>query len=278
MLCSDFAVIVGDLVADRAQEARMRDRALRHAAQCVRCAARLDAERQLSLGLRALAANDEYEQAPARLKLALRAAFDRHAEIAAAPIPVASLPQSRSWGIREWGARNWARWGLAAAALLVFAIVAAVLLRNTKTNPNDLSDRDRIDPTPAPAQAPPLAPKSQEQPAPRKIEQNHQNHFAGVNKTRVRETIARVKPRAPRRAITENDVAISNETVTEYIPLTFLADATAVEGGIVVRVELSRSALLALGLPVDMERGDSRVKADMIVGDDGVARAVRFVR
>src|SRR5262249_17451318 len=155
-----------------------------------------------------------YEQAPARLKLALRAAFDRHAEISAAPILVASPPQSRSRGIRKWGAWNWARWGLAAAALIVFAIVATVLLRNTRTKPNDLSGRTRVGPTRARTQAPPLARESGEQPSPRKIEPNHQNHFAQVNKTTVREHLARVGSRASRRAITENDVAISNETVT----------------------------------------------------------------
>jgi hypothetical protein len=41
---------------------------------------------------------------------------------------------------------------------------------------------------------------------------------------------------------------------------------------------LPPSALIAVGLPAPVERTDSRVKADVVVGDDGVARAVRFVR
>lgn len=50
------------------------------------------------------------------------------------------------------------------------------------------------------------------------------------------------------------------------------------ESGIVVRVELSPSALAAMGLPVNIEQTDSRIKADVVLGDDGVARAVRFVK
>jgi hypothetical protein len=45
-----------------------------------------------------------------------------------------------------------------------------------------------------------------------------------------------------------------------------------------VRVELPRSALVSFGLPMNVERADERIKADVLVGDDGVARAIRFVR
>jgi hypothetical protein len=46
----------------------------------------------------------------------------------------------------------------------------------------------------------------------------------------------------------------------------------------VVRVELPRSALQSFGLPVNAERAGERVKADVLLGHDGVARAIRFVR
>jgi hypothetical protein len=45
-----------------------------------------------------------------------------------------------------------------------------------------------------------------------------------------------------------------------------------------VRVEMPRSALMSFGLPMNMERGGGRVKADVVVGNDGFARAIRFVR
>jgi hypothetical protein len=45
-----------------------------------------------------------------------------------------------------------------------------------------------------------------------------------------------------------------------------------------MRVELPRSTLAGFGLPVNMERVNERVKADVLVGPDGQARAIRFVQ
>lgn len=45
----------------------------------------------------------------------------------------------------------------------------------------------------------------------------------------------------------------------------------------VVRVEVPRSAMLAVGLPVSSERVTELVEADVMLGADGLARAVRFI-
>lgn len=45
----------------------------------------------------------------------------------------------------------------------------------------------------------------------------------------------------------------------------------------VVRAELSRAELFALGVNLPIENGAEKIKADMLVGRDGVARAIRFV-
>ena len=68
------------------------------------------------------------------------------------------------------------------------------------------------------------------------------------------------------------------EIVTEFMPLTYGAALSPSEGGQLVRVELPRSALASLGLPMNEERPDERVKADVLLGHDGLARAIRFVR
>jgi hypothetical protein len=62
------------------------------------------------------------------------------------------------------------------------------------------------------------------------------------------------------------------------MPLTYGAALSPNEGGQLVRVELPRSALASLGLPMNVERADERVKADVLLGHDGLARAIRFVR
>jgi hypothetical protein len=68
------------------------------------------------------------------------------------------------------------------------------------------------------------------------------------------------------------------EIVTDFMPLTYGAALSPNEGAQLVRVELPRSALVSLGLPVNVERANERVKADVLLGHDGLARAIRFVR
>lgn len=45
----------------------------------------------------------------------------------------------------------------------------------------------------------------------------------------------------------------------------------------VVRMEVPRTAMLSVGLPVNLERASEMIEADVMVGSDGLARAVRFV-
>ncbi|HZH32051.1 MAG TPA: hypothetical protein VEY11_14895 [Pyrinomonadaceae bacterium] len=69
------------------------------------------------------------------------------------------------------------------------------------------------------------------------------------------------------------------ESMTEFIPLVSGAPAAPpLESGQLVRVQLPRAALSSLGLPLNAERGDEPVKADVLLGGDGLARAIRFVR
>ena len=69
------------------------------------------------------------------------------------------------------------------------------------------------------------------------------------------------------------------ERVTEFISLVAGAPAaTPLEGGQLVRVQLPRAALASLGLPLNVERENESVKADVLLGNDGLARAIRFVR
>jgi hypothetical protein len=70
----------------------------------------------------------------------------------------------------------------------------------------------------------------------------------------------------------------STEVATDFLPLTFVDDSRAPESGHVVRVKVPRSALIAFGVPMNMERAGELITADLVVGDDGLARAIRFVQ
>jgi hypothetical protein len=49
------------------------------------------------------------------------------------------------------------------------------------------------------------------------------------------------------------------------------------ERGSVHRVRLPRSSLTTFGIPVRPDRWNESVPADIVIGEDGTVRAVRFV-
>jgi hypothetical protein len=62
-----------------------------------------------------------------------------------------------------------------------------------------------------------------------------------------------------------------------FIPLPNTEAVQANEEMGVVHVEVPRSAMLAVGLEVSADRAGEMVQADVMLGSDGVARAVRFL-
>ncbi len=63
-----------------------------------------------------------------------------------------------------------------------------------------------------------------------------------------------------------------------FIPLPNSAGVAADEDDVnLVRVEVPRSAMIALGLDVNADRAEELVEADVLLGSNGVARAVRFL-
>jgi len=72
----------------------------------------------------------------------------------------------------------------------------------------------------------------------------------------------------------------AREIVTDFLPLAY--SDVPISGGQIVRLEVPRTALASFGLtPPDAAadiRSTDTVLADVLVGDDGLARAVRFVR
>jgi len=66
-----------------------------------------------------------------------------------------------------------------------------------------------------------------------------------------------------------------DEVTTDFIPLSYDPAPTGTTS--VVRVQLPREALIAFGLPVNEDRTEDLVQADLLLDEDGLTRAVRFV-
>jgi hypothetical protein len=68
------------------------------------------------------------------------------------------------------------------------------------------------------------------------------------------------------------------EVATDFFSLPYAPPLDPADGGQIVRVMLPRTAMRTVGLPVVGESWTGHVPADVVLGQDGVARAVRFVR
>jgi hypothetical protein len=63
-----------------------------------------------------------------------------------------------------------------------------------------------------------------------------------------------------------------------FVVLPYGQSDVPLEEGVIVRVDLAPSQLRSLGVPVSPQAGHANIRADLLVGQDGMARAVRFVR
>jgi hypothetical protein len=261
MSCTDFENKVTDLVGDRLMEATMRRRLQGHAEECAACAARLEAERLLTRRLATLAEQTENEEADPALKNDLLAAFVKLHATDSGPVlhEVPRRPQPRYWLLAA-----------AAALIAAFAGITAFYLRTPV--PNQLASASQ---TPLVQASPDVTPVT----IPDKVTEPLNAKASGnaPTETRTDTRIAKRVRRSTRTAASTEIASVSREeTTTDYLPLTYSGDQTT--SGVVVRVEIPRSTLLAMGLPMNSERGNTLVKADVVVGDDGVPRAIRLVQ
>jgi hypothetical protein len=68
------------------------------------------------------------------------------------------------------------------------------------------------------------------------------------------------------------------EVATDFMPLEDSVSLPAIESGHILRVRLPQSTMMRFGFPMNPDRMMEPVKADVMFGQDGIARAVRFVR
>jgi hypothetical protein len=264
MSCQELETTIDELARGQMTDATSRDKALSHAASCAECATQLEDQRTLSAGLRRLAAVTAEEQAPLRVEASLLAAF-REPRAGLAPAVAGS---SRA-AMRRWiyvGA------GVAAAVAIVMLLsLTASRTRETRQQAPQTSETPGLSgPSAAekpqkPAVQPPGSDKIQrKKPA---------TNFLAQQANSRTNALAKGK-----RGANDTDQATETEIATDFFPLMNRDSLPQLDGGQVVRVELPRSALMSFGLPMNMDRANERIKADVVVGNDGLARAIRFVR
>lgn len=267
MTCQNFEAIVTDLVRQQIMEANIREQALAHSGECAACALKLEEEHMLTFGLGALATEMKSVQAPYRVEEQLRAAFRSR-----------RFSHHVSSSTKRWG---YLATAAAAVLLIVFGIVAMRLGLQSPSHNGPQANESVKTETPreeTPRQeVAPVAGDSAVVPMPKQITlpsrpgRNASGHRAATSSSKRND-----RSLAAREAKTTNDT--QSEVATQFMPLGYVSPLNLQDGGLVVRVELPRSAMVNLGLPVNMDRYGERVKADVLMGSDGLARAIRFVQ
>lgn len=67
------------------------------------------------------------------------------------------------------------------------------------------------------------------------------------------------------------------DQATGFIALPYAQSDVPVEQAVIVRVNIPASALGAMGMPLNAPMPSEEIAADLLVGQDGIARAVRLV-
>jgi len=199
----------------------------------------------------------EREKQSPELQAALRALAAAERGSSAPPAVEARLLQAfreqRHVPRTAVAARPW-RWVWAAAVAASLLLLAVVDWRRGSQSQPQGAPGMKVEPIPAAAAAvppPETVVAERTRPRPRRV---------------VRP--ARAQAVAPARDRDDN----------EFIPLPYAARIAPGEALDVVRVQVPRSTMMRFGLPVSADRPWEPVRADLIVGQDGLTRAIRFVR
>ncbi len=256
MNCQKFDHVVGDLARGRMMEAETRAGALAHSGECEVCLARLGDEETLTRGLQLLASEMESLSAPPEMESKLREAFRSRSAV----VPLAP----RSARPRYW-------WAAVAAVLLLAMTVAAAWWRSTAMQ-QQLANETTPKKQQVEVPSGPVAP-----PAPKPVDYNAVNEpLKPQSQTAPKSNRRNTTPRtAPETAMANH---VTNEIATDFMPLGDFNLASLQDGGQIVRVKVRRTTLVRFGLPVNMDRFNENVKADVLVGSDGLAHAIRFVQ
>jgi len=202
-------------------------------------------EEILTRGLQALASEMKDLEAPEHVEAKVLEAFRARQVV----VPIST---------RRWISRRY--WLAAVAAVLLIAMSVVALRWRSNEKPAEAfagrREPERV-----------ITPRKE---APKPVE------YQAVDQPSPRSNPKRV--RHPRLRSSENVASYRPEIATDFIPLRYTNVANLQEGGQIVRVEVPRSALANFGLPVNMDRYNERVKADVLYGVDGLAHAIRFVK
>jgi len=215
-----------------------------HLAGCANCAAELEWQRDLTAALRGLSAEAKAWNASSTIEDRLHEAFA--ARIAT---PMAQFESTRT-----------ARWIYALASAAVIALAVWSGTRLSRSTSPDVGPSTAASPTPSPAVA--------------------TTAVTGETKAASAIVEAKTAPHRPVavRAVSGRRAAPPKQVRSfEFITLPGAAGLPELESGSVVRIAVPVAALPEYGIDILQGGSKTTVDADVLVGQDGLARAIRLI-
>lgn len=249
MNCNLFDEKIVAIARGELLDAEAKQEALNHTRECSDCKARLQSEEILNVRLKEFAL-DSIAVSP-KIENTLRKAFKTN--IAKPNLTVVMMPE------RQRGA--WVIGGAIAACLL---LTVGFLAQRFYTNQSSLTSV--------------VLTSDKFVEFEKAVDEDDWKEFVV---TEIPKNNDRFSPfadsRQLKRKTEKKKEIIEAETVTEFMSLTDDSTIAGLEPRQIVRVRLTRSALIALGLPIDVERADEKITADVMLSEEGIAKAIRFV-
>jgi hypothetical protein len=282
MNCREFDLLVIDWVRGVALDARTLLEAETHAAACDRCRDRLAGERALTASLELLANSAAGSETPANVEDLLRTVF-REQIAARQPRPAVWHLKNR-WPMaarRQLGRMAWA----GATAAVVVAGVLLWMSRDRGAAPPETQPRiaevapvsgeqssgeQASEEQPRVIALPPETPPPMEQP-PSPLPAARRGDSEQLA------TVQSQEEPTPGDSAAGNALVTVREVTTEFLPFPYAEGLSAGERIQLIHVRLPGEALTLFGLPSAVDPS-ATVPADVLLGQDGTARAVRFVR
>ena len=265
--CHSVDQSIDDIV--RTPPAELAGPAADHSSCCARCAARVAEARDLAASLRLLAEADEHLEAPWHVETRLLDALEAEQRRRDTTVRV-TRPALKHVA-------------LAASLLLALAALASWSLDLARDRPRHSAQVRRSAPDAAT-----VGPQRDSRPSagaqasrPERIDVLRSEPSAKVptlsagrsGVQRVRSGGRQLRALAPLPQA-EREVVLA----TSFLPVVGSPELYAGETLHLIRVRLPRSSLPAFGVALDENRTTEMIDADVLLGDDGFARAIRFIQ
>lgn len=255
MNCHEFRADLVDLARGAGLPDGHEPRVRRHLGECADCAARFESERSLTIRLKALAG--AAPQSPRAAAIGEQLAMEFAARHAATSQP-APAPRSVAAVLAAWPS-------LAAAAALVIAAAVWAGSEHGRSTEEAQPSSTRAAMAPSRSDQTTAGAVQRQTPVPTQVRPADAGQRAADRQARTT------------RSGSARPVRASNEEVLRFVVLPTAVGLPGLESGRIVRVEVPAAMLPAYGLDVMPGPVDGVVEADVLVGQDGQARAIRFV-